>query len=208
MKAAEIRKLASDPTRGVPHDEVYGPSWMKHHPRTRDAIIGMGLMAPPYGSPKHGEPVLFLPGVAMRMHPPSKGSALAARIEDERGGFLRTWGNVAARWQWFPDIYQDENGVPNCLVVMADGFPMIRVRLGVDEQWRLDYIQRDEISRRRFGDKYEGLPSSWKVDVAFPEYMVRTFLTALGKPLDTDPVSLMGTVVSEDQILAMIRPRL
>ena len=209
MKWTEIRKLASDPTQGVPIEIVDGPAWAAIPPSTKSRIWRMGLTPPPYGSPKQGDKVLFLREVAFAMHPESKGKALATRIRKEKGGgrFLETWGNVNGHWQWHPDIYKDENGVPNCLVIMADGFPMVRVRLGTDDQWRLDYVQRDEITRLRCGNGYDEAPDQWKEDIAFPKDMVPAFLTALGLPLDTDPVSLMGTVVTDDQILALITPR-
>ena len=84
---------------------------------------------------------------------------------------------------------------------------MIRVRLGADDQWRLDYIQTDAVTRLRHPDTYDQCPEHWKQDIPFPQDMVPIFLTALGLPLDTDPVSLMGTVVTEDQIVSMIQPR-
>jgi len=212
MRASEIRKMASNPNQGVPHAAVFGPAWGDMHHTTRNSITRMCLTRAPYGSPKHGEPVLFLPEVAFNMHPEGKGKDLTRRINEEKGGgrFMRTWGNVNAAWQWFPDIYKDENGVPNCLIIMADGFPMVRVRLGADDQWRLDYIQRDEVTRLRYPnpDDYAKCPEYWKTDIPFPENMVPTFLTALGLPMDTDPVSLMGTIITEDQILALITPRL
>lgn len=139
----------------------------------------------------------------------NRGEALTTRIRKEKATrFLRGWGIVNVAWQWFPDFYKDEDGVPNCLIIMGDGFPMIRVRLGADDQWRLDYVQRDETTHFRYPnpDDYAKCPDYWKMDVPFPENMVPLFLTALGLPLDTDPVSLMGSVVTEDQIVSMIVP--
>lgn len=204
MKIAEIRELASNPDLGVPQGEVGGHVWGELHHSTKEAIWRMKLRPAPFGSAKHGEPVLFLGSVAIALQPDSKGKCLAARITSECKGFRPGWGNINVDWQWFPKIYQDDNGVPNQLVVTGDGFPMLRVRLGLDDVWRFDLVQSAEVAKARFGEKFDSCPNNWKHDIAFPESMAKGYLAALGLPLDTDPMTLMGEPVTEDQILACI----
>lgn len=210
MRAAEIRKLASDPEKGVPHADVFGEAWRLYPHQTRRAIWGMDLTPAPYGAPKYGEKLYFLKEVADAMLPMNKGKAFLDRFTAEKGGgrFMMTWGYIDAYWPWFPNIYKDENGVPNCFIIMGDGFPQIRLQLGTDEQWRLDYLQTDAATRLHYPDPddYARCPDSWKKDVALPPRRVPVVMKVLGLPKDTDPVSVMGTVVTEDQILDMVVP--
>lgn len=206
LRAAEIRKLASDPERGVPSAEVFGPVWTQHHHSTKEAIWRMSLHPAPWGSAKYGEPLLFLREVARAMAPASKGKTLAARFNAVVGeGFRRGLGNLQALWQWFPGHYHDDNGVPNCLVVTADGFPTVRLRLGVDMKWRLGLAHNPEVYRRIY-ENGSALPWS-KADerVKTPrlcyDRIQPALFEALGVEPGTDPLTLQGRVVTEDEIL-------
>lgn len=206
LRAAEIRRLASDPERGVPSAEVFGPVWAQHHSSTKEAIWRMSLYPAPWGTPKYGEPVLFLRDVARAMAPASKGKTLAARFNAViGGGFRRGLGNLQALWQWFPEHYLDDNGVPNCLVVTADGFPTVRLRLGVDMKWRLGLAHNTEVYRRIYeeqtGRSFEEARDDEKRDRLCYPRIQKALFEALEVPADTVPESLQHRIISEEEFL-------
>ena len=199
LNLKQIRELAS--TTGVPTAQVYGPARL--HPSTCHHLYKLGLQGAPWGSAFYKLPLLFTEERAWALQPDSKGKRLAARFNDSCGGrFVPKMGIYTASWQWYPERYKDENGVPNSLVVTGDGFPMARLRLGADEVWRWDWVQNPDVLKQVCGSDFEHLPASHKEWVALDKrVLLPQALKALGLPPETDPATLMGQPVSEDAFI-------
>jgi len=199
MGIKEIRKLAS--TVGVFRADV---DTKKLHPNTRNALWKLGLRKAPYGVSPFAPHLdrLFTEERFLELQPDSAGKRLAARFERENGSqFALGVGIYHASWQWFPDIYRDENGTPNQLVVTGDGFALTRIRFGTDGIWRWDWVQDPEIVKERYGtEAFSRLPETHKVYVAFEAHYAPGILAALGLP-NTDPTMLIGQPVTEDDFI-------
>ena len=192
-------------TTGVEFTQVSGDAWKQMRFNTRMAILHLGLMAAPRGSSEWGNGLAYTKERFLELQPDSAGKRLAARWNKENGSrFAMGIGIYAADWQWYPDIYQDEQGTPNQLVITGDGFAMARIRLGTDGVWRWDWMRNPEMSAKLCGG-FEKLSARERQYEAFDSRYAVGLRSAMGLPPDADLTSLIGQPVSEDEFLRVTK---
>lgn len=201
MNAAQIREEAE--TTGT-NPANWGPNgYNSLHRSTQRAVVHMFLEPAPWGTPQYGSPLMFTQKRVIEMQPDCAGKRLAARFNETNGGsFVPRMGIYKAYWQWVPDTYKDENGVPNQLVVAADGSPMVRIRFGTDGVWRWDWNHNPDVYKAKMSDEmWESYSPRYKEWAPFNTHVTGLVTHRLGLEDGADLSFLMGTPVSEDEFI-------